>query len=195
MDGCIASTRKLITLAGLLMKERKPDISSGHWKRDFGRDIYFAAIEINTHRPEIMHIFCAMAGIENKKAGEIKRKIGGFKGYAEKVLARHARRGVGWQGKGGVGTVGEDKRPEVPADKQDAQGGQDELTMESDISQGFWEKDLETGRYYAAITINIPRERCVQMVFVIGGIEGEKVAEIEGKIEDLKDGIEEILAG
>ena len=100
MDEGIASTRKLITFAGLLMKERKPDISSGLWKRDFGRDIYIATIEINTHRPEIMHILCTMTGIEKKKAGEIKRKIGGFKDHAEKVLARHARQGVGWQGKG-----------------------------------------------------------------------------------------------
>lgn len=91
--------------------------------------------------------------------------------------------------------MGEDKRPEVPADKPDAQGGQDELTLESDISQGLWKKDLESGYYYASITINIPRERCVQMIFAISGIAGEKVAEIEGKIEDLKDSIEEILAG
>ena len=191
-----APAYKLITYAGLLMKKRERDISGGLWRRDIGMDVYFATIRINTPKARIMHISCKMIEIGKEKAGEIKRELEDLRDYAETVLARQAWKGVGREQEGGEGIVDEDNSLEVsaerPAYKTDAQG---ELTLESDISQGFWTKNLETGSYYACVTINIPRKRCVQMVFEIGGIGKEKADEIKRKIEGFKDCIEEILAG
>ena len=70
----------------------------------------------------------------------------------------------------------------------------DEIWKKENNSIGFWEKDCNTGCYYAHAKINRPKEKCVHLTLKMRNIGDKKAVDILCEMEKMKHRIEKILA-